>query len=496
MVLDQTPFYAEGGGQVGDQGVLRDAPTASVALHGHGHPAAGARADRPSRHAARHGCGRRDADAPRSTPSGARGTMRNHTGTHLLHRALRNTVGDQAPPGGLARDARLPALRLPGDRALTDDEKRAIEAEVRRVVRDNRPVTPRYMTMAEAIEEGADAFFDEKYGETGARRLRRWLQPRAVRWHALLRDGPDRRLRDHRRALDRAAACAASRRSPATPRTPTSTSASRCSIGRRRRPARRRRRRSPDRVREMQDARQDARSAARALRRQRPSPGRAGAQRASPSTARSSSSYCGCVRLDGGAQVVRQGRCAASCGDGVIALGLEADEPQLFVTVSDDLVTRGVSAGRARQPRRAVIDGKGGGRPEMAQARGTRRDRLPSALTAIREAERRWRRRSAAAGARPRNGPPGVAFWRRFLQRDARAARRLHGAGHRHGVRQGARLRDRRRRARHRARRRPQAPGPGAHAVGHRRGHRRGGRQLPGRAPGSRGDGRLPIDAR
>jgi alanyl-tRNA synthetase len=76
----------------------------------------------------------------------------------------------------------------------------------------------------------------------------------------------------------------------------------------------------------------------------------------------------------------------AELGAGVIALGLEADEPQLFVTVSDDLVSRGVSAGTLVGHGAPLIDGKGGGRPEMAQARGTRRDRLPSALTAIREA--------------------------------------------------------------------------------------------------------------
>ena len=73
-------------------------------------------------------------------------------------------------------------------------------------------------------------------------------------------------------------------------------------------------------------------------------------------------------------------------GDGVIALALEADEPQLFVTVSDDLVSRGVSAGALVSIGAPVMDGRGGGRAEMAQARGTRRDRLPSALEAIREA--------------------------------------------------------------------------------------------------------------
>ena len=55
---------------------------------------------------------------------------------------------------------------FPLERGLTDDERRAIEDEVRRVVREDRPVTAAFMCMREAIDAGADAFFDEKYGET------------------------------------------------------------------------------------------------------------------------------------------------------------------------------------------------------------------------------------------------------------------------------------------------------------------------------------------
>jgi alanyl-tRNA synthetase len=76
----------------------------------------------------------------------------------------------------------------------------------------------------------------------------------------------------------------------------------------------------------------------------------------------------------------------AELGSGVIALGLEADEPQIFVTVSDDLVARGVSAGQLVNLGAAKMDGRGGGKPEMAQARGTRRDGLIGALDAIRSA--------------------------------------------------------------------------------------------------------------
>ena len=92
-------------------------------------------------------------------------TMRNHTGTHLLHRALRNVVDKRARQAGSLVHPDYLRFDYPFDRALTDDEKRAIEDEVRAVIRDDRLVTVEYMPMEQAIEQGADAFFDEKYGE-------------------------------------------------------------------------------------------------------------------------------------------------------------------------------------------------------------------------------------------------------------------------------------------------------------------------------------------
>ena len=70
-------------------------------------------------------------------------TMRNHTGTHLLHRALRNVVGDQARQAGSLVTPTPFGSTIPFDRALTDDEKHAIEPEVRRIVREDRPVIDR-----------------------------------------------------------------------------------------------------------------------------------------------------------------------------------------------------------------------------------------------------------------------------------------------------------------------------------------------------------------
>jgi alanyl-tRNA synthetase len=76
----------------------------------------------------------------------------------------------------------------------------------------------------------------------------------------------------------------------------------------------------------------------------------------------------------------------SALGPGTVALALDADEPQLFVTVSDDLVERGVSAGNLVRLAMVALEGKGGGRPEMAQGKGSRREGIPDALEAIRSA--------------------------------------------------------------------------------------------------------------
>ena len=71
-------------------------------------------------------------------------------------------------------------------------------------------------------------------------------------------------------------------------------------------------------------------------------------------------------------------------GSGVIALFLDADAPQVWVTVSDDLVAKGLSAGDLVKVAAGPIGAKGGGRAEMAQGMGTRRDGLAEAEAAVR----------------------------------------------------------------------------------------------------------------
>jgi alanyl-tRNA synthetase len=68
---------------------------------------------------------------------------------------------------------------------------------------------------------------------------------------------------------------------------------------------------------------------------------------------------------------------------GVIAVALDADAPQIFVTVSPDLVARGISAAELVKVAMKPLEGRGGGRPEMAQGMGTRKDGVGPAMTAI-----------------------------------------------------------------------------------------------------------------
>ncbi|MEM9344211.1 MAG: alanine--tRNA ligase [Pseudomonadota bacterium] len=161
VVLNQTPFYAESGGQVGDTGVLvteggraRVTDTKSAAglfLHfaevEEGRVAAGEGARLEVDH------GRRSA------------IRANHSGTHLLHEALRQALGEHvAQRGSLNAPDRL-RFDFSHTKALTLDELQRVEREVNAFIRQNSRVETRIMTPDDAREIGAQALFGEKYGD-------------------------------------------------------------------------------------------------------------------------------------------------------------------------------------------------------------------------------------------------------------------------------------------------------------------------------------------
>lgn len=156
--LDRTPFYAEGGGQVGDRGELRgeggrlvvedtqrigDAVVHIGRLEGvlsAGDEVEGV-VDEERRWAA----------------------ARNHTGTHLLHRALRDVLGEQAKQAGSYVSPERLRFDFPGQGPTSRDALREAERIVNEQVRRNAPVLASVMPLEQAQSLGADMFFGEKY---------------------------------------------------------------------------------------------------------------------------------------------------------------------------------------------------------------------------------------------------------------------------------------------------------------------------------------------
>ena len=388
LVLDQTPFYPEGGGQIGDRGALRAGERVAFEVTDTqrvaGTQAAGLIVHRGTLR------GRlKVADTVSAEVDAERRahTMRNHTGTHLLHRALRNVVGDKAKQAGSLVAPEYLRFDFPFDRALTEQEKQAIEDEVRRIVREDRPVTVEHLAMAEAIERGADAFFDEKYGETvrtvrvedysfelcGGTHCRatgqigsfvitgeRSIGSGVRRIEALTGAGADAHLRGRLELLDQAVAAAGATSAEALPE------------------------RIAGLQGELKETRRKLREGGAAS--GVPKPGELKDRIESfdgVSLVTLAAPFESSDAMKGYAKDLR-----SALGANVVALGLDADEPQIFVTADETAVAKGVSAGDLVKVAVGSIEGKGGGRPEMAQGRGTKREGVGPALEVIRASVR------------------------------------------------------------------------------------------------------------
>tara|TARA_R110000868_G_scaffold73643_2_gene213434 strand:- start:3 stop:2543 length:2541 start_codon:yes stop_codon:yes gene_type:complete len=163
LLTNQTPFYGESGGQMGDAGQLSGADgfAASVTdtrkplgrLHAHQiEITSGSVAVRDMVHLV--------VDADRRTALRA-----NHSATHLLHKALRHHLGDHVTQkGSLVAPDRL-RFDFSHLSALSEAEIKAVEADVNAQIRGNSPVTTRLMSPDDAVAAGALALFGEKYGD-------------------------------------------------------------------------------------------------------------------------------------------------------------------------------------------------------------------------------------------------------------------------------------------------------------------------------------------
>ncbi|MET3449314.1 alanine--tRNA ligase [Ralstonia sp. 1138] len=162
VVLDHTPFYAESGGQVGDQGTLKAATvwfdvadTLKVQPEVFGH----------------HGELRtgvlKVGDAVSAEVDAVRRarTMRNHSATHLMHKALREVLGSHVQQKGSLVDAEKTRFDFSHNAPMTPLQIREVEARVNAEIFANAATSAQLMGFDDAVKNGAMALFGEKYGD-------------------------------------------------------------------------------------------------------------------------------------------------------------------------------------------------------------------------------------------------------------------------------------------------------------------------------------------
>ncbi|AJY42848.1 MULTISPECIES: alanine--tRNA ligase [Burkholderia] len=162
VVLDHTPFYAESGGQVGDQGVLANAATRFAVAD-----TLKVQADVIGHHGELEQGVLKVGDVVRGEIDAGRRarTARNHSATHLMHKALRDVLGSHVQQKGSLVDADKTRFDFAHNAPLTDDEIRRVEDIVNEQVLANAPGIVRVMPYDDAVKGGAMALFGEKYGD-------------------------------------------------------------------------------------------------------------------------------------------------------------------------------------------------------------------------------------------------------------------------------------------------------------------------------------------
>lgn len=162
LMLRETPFYPERGGQIGDTGIIEtdralfrvedtQSPVEGVIVHK-------GKVVKGTLHVGERVMARIDVERRKDI-------MRNHTATHLLHAALKNLLGEHVRQAGSLVADRYLRFDFTHFEALTREEIMRIEELVNEKIRENLPVEVREMAYQEAIKSGAVAIFEEKYGD-------------------------------------------------------------------------------------------------------------------------------------------------------------------------------------------------------------------------------------------------------------------------------------------------------------------------------------------
>jgi alanyl-tRNA synthetase len=162
VFLDRSPFYAESGGQVGDKGTITT-PSGQIRVEDTQKPADGAIAHLGTVVTGEVQVGEKavaTVDAKRRAQ-----IARHHSATHLLHKALRETLGEQVMQKGSWVGPDHTTFDIPLNRAITDDELKSVNRRVMEKVREALPFHESQKPYKEAVAQGAMHLFDEKYGD-------------------------------------------------------------------------------------------------------------------------------------------------------------------------------------------------------------------------------------------------------------------------------------------------------------------------------------------
>jgi alanyl-tRNA synthetase len=380
VVLDQTPFYAESGGQVGDKGYLvwnggrvevQDTrrPVGGIIVH---------------RGVVIEGTLKKGSEVEAIVPGSVRWeTMRNHTATHLVHKALRDVLGTHVHQAGSVVEPSRLRFDFHHSGQVSDEEITRIERIVNEQIRADYPVVTQETDYQTAVKEGAMALFGEKYGSVvrlvripgfeskelcGGTHVERTGQIGAFfityegsigsgirRIEAVTGSGAIEYAQGRRDLLNGVAG-----RLHATPE------------------------RVVEGVGALQEQLREAHKRVESLERQ---------------IARGESgSLTQQVRSVDGVQVLTGKTSATSMdtlkeagdhlrdkiGSGVVVLGTVLEgEPKLVAMVTQDVIDKGVSAGDIIKGIAPAVGGRGGGRPNMAQGGGTDATGLDKALDMV-----------------------------------------------------------------------------------------------------------------
>lgn len=163
LIFNQTPFYAESGGQQGDIGLITVGDHAVAEVTDTKKPVDGLHVHQVT---VQSGTLRVGDQAKLAVGAAHRGGLRaNHSATHLLHESLRRTLGEHVTQKGSLVAPDFLRFDFSHPKAMTAEEIQAVEDMVNAQIRANTPATTRLMTPDAAVQAGAMALFGEKYGD-------------------------------------------------------------------------------------------------------------------------------------------------------------------------------------------------------------------------------------------------------------------------------------------------------------------------------------------